>query len=259
MNIAVGGAYRGVLAASDLRPHCRRMNELLDEVAVRVLGSLMEKELITPDNYPLTLKALTAACNQTSSRDPVMKLDETEVTRALERLAQQSLARGIHPSHGRVMRYRHEIGEKLHLHRPERALLSVLMLRGPQTPGELRTRTARAEEFVDPSHVEIVLDSLATLSTPLVTALSRRPGQKEVRYTHLLAGPVSSEDHGSVAADAPPSADPQPSSGPPEREEAPAGSGENGRVQALEQEVASLRDQFAELRSQFEAFRRQFE
>ena len=167
------------------------MDEPLDEVAVRVLGSLMEKELTTPDNYPLTLKALTSACNQTSSREPVMALDEATVSRSLDGLQSRSLARGIHRGDARVMRYRQEIGERLHLHRPELAVLSVLMLRGSQTPGEIKTRTARAFEFVDPSHVEVTLESLATLDPPLVAALPRRSGQKEVRYAHLLAGPPS--------------------------------------------------------------------
>lgn len=218
------------------------MDEPLDDVAVRVLGSLMEKELTTPDNYPLTLKALTAACNQASSRDPVMQLDEATVSRSLKDLAERSLARGIHRSDARVMRYRQEIGEKLHLHRPELAALSVLMLRGAQTPGEIKTRTARAFEFVDPSHVEVTLDSLATLSTPLVTALPRRPGQKEVRYVHLLGGAPSAE---------------APEEGV--EREGPRRATPDDRVGELEREVGSLRDEVAELRTQFEAFRRQFE
>ncbi|MGD8322243.1 MAG: YceH family protein [Gemmatimonadota bacterium] len=218
------------------------MDEPLDEVGVRVLGSLMEKELTTPDNYPLTLKALTAACNQTSSRDPVMKLDEATVSRSLDDLQARSLARGIHRGDARVMRYRQEIGERLHLHRPELAVLSVLMLRGPQTPGEIKTRTARAFEFVDPSHVEVTLESLAALSTPLVEALARRPGQKEVRYAHLLAGPPDErapEERRTREGPPPPSA--------------------TGRVEELSRELASLRDEVAELRAQFDAFRRQFE
>ncbi len=218
------------------------MDESLDEVGVRVLGSLVEKELTTPDNYPLTLKALTAACNQTSSRDPVMDLAEATVSRSLDDLQRRSLARGIHRGGTRVMRYRQEIGERLHLHRPELAVLSVLMLRGPQTPGEIKTRTARAFEFVDPSHVEVTLESLAALSTPLVAALPMSSGQKEVRYAHLLAGP--------------------PEEGVPEegrtREGSPRPSA-IGRVEELERELGSLRDDVAELRAQFDAFRRQFE
>lgn len=218
------------------------MDEPLDHVAVRVLGCLLEKELTTPDHYPLTLNALVAACNQTSSRDPVMELDEATVERGLADLADRRLARGIHRGSGRVMRYRQEIGERLSLHVPERAVLSVLMLRGSQTAGEIRSRTARAFEFVDASHVEIVLDALANLSTPLVTALPLRPGQKEVRHAHLLGGPPS-EDAEEAA---------------PDRRGAgttPA----TDRVEALEQEVASLREELAELHAEFRAFRAQFE
>jgi uncharacterized protein YceH (UPF0502 family) len=218
------------------------MDEPLDEVAARVLGSLMEKELTTPDNYPLTLKALTAACNQSSSRDPVMDLDEEAVRGGLERLAERSFARGIHRGDARVMRYRQEIGERMHLHQPELAVLSVLMLRGAQTAGEIKTRTARAFEFVDPSHVEITLDAMAALEPPLVTALPRRPGQKEVRYAHLLAGP--------------------PSADPPEGSEAPGptrSSAAADRVERIEEEVRALREEVAELRAELRAFRRQFE
>lgn len=218
------------------------MDEPLDDVGARVLGSLIEKELTTPANYPLTLKALTAACNQTSSRDPVMKLDEATVTRALDDLQSRSLARGIHPSDGRVMRYRQEIGERLHLHRPELAVLSVLILRGPQTAGEIKTRTTRAFEFVAPSHVEVTLDSMADLSRPLVAALPRRPGQKEVRYTHLLSGPPSEED--AVVEHTTPTASPRPDA--------------TDRVGELERDLASLRHEVAALTAEFDAFRGQF-
>jgi uncharacterized protein YceH (UPF0502 family) len=218
------------------------MDEPLDEVGVRVLGSLIEKELTTPDNYPLTLKALTAACNQTSSRDPVMEMDEATVSRTLDELQMRSLARGIHRGDARVMRYRQEIGERMHLHRPELAALSVLMLRGPQTAGEIKTRTARAFEFVAPSHVEVTLESMADLSTPLVAALPRRPGQKEVRYTHLLSGhPPEEVEEGRATAGDPPR---------------PAAT---DRVGELERELGSLRDEMTALKAQFEAFRRQFE
>lgn len=218
------------------------MEEPLDEIAVRVLGSLLEKKLTTPDHYPLTLNALVAACNQSSSRDPVMELDEAAVARGLEELARRSLARGVRPADARVMRYREEIGEKLHLHRPELAALSVLLLRGPQTAGEIRTRTARAFEFVDPSHVEIILDALAALDPPLVTVLPRGPGQKEPRYTHLLAGPPTVDD---------PEAGP-----PPSREPSPPA---DGGVEELRRELDELRAEVADLRARFQAFRGQFE
>jgi uncharacterized protein YceH (UPF0502 family) len=218
------------------------MDETLDDVGVRVLGSLVEKELTTPDNYPLTLNALIASCNQSSSREPVMELDEATVARSLEDLQRRSLVREVRKEGSRVMRYRQEIGEFLHLHRPERAVLSVLMLRGPQTPGEIKARTARAFEFVDPRHVELTLESLAELSTPLVTPLPRRPGQKEIRYAHMLAGPPEREDPREDAA----------SQETPRR-------ASSDRIEALELEVRALRREVAELRAELDAFRRTFE
>lgn len=210
----------------------------LDDVSVRVLGSLIEKELTTPDNYPLTLNALTAACNQTSNREPVLDLDERTVAQALDDLAQRSLARAVHRSDSRVKRYRHLLSETLHLHQQENALLCVLMLRGPQTAGELRTRTARMFEFLELAHVEITLQSLMTLNTPLVAQLPRQAGQKEVRYAHLLAGepPVhvaEKAERGSTSAAT--------------------------RIEALEEQMSALRNEMAELRAQFEEFSRQFQ
>ena len=216
--------------------------EPLDPVGLRVLGSLIEKEFATPDNYPLTLKALTAACNQASNRDPVMELDETAVLRSLDDLAARGFARGVHRGDARVMRYREEVREKLHLHQPELAILAVLLLRGPQTVGEIKARTNRLFDFIDLSHVEITLDALATLSTPLVTGLPRQPGQKEIRWTHLLAGPPDDQAPGDAEV-------------PPPARRAAA----SDRVEALEQEVATLREEVAELRAQLDAFRRQFE
>ena len=220
------------------------MDEPLDEIGVRVLGALMEKEITTPDNYPLTLNALKAACNQTSNREPVMALSEDDVSRALDDLARRKLARGVHRGDGRSMRYRQEIGEALHLHEPERAVLGVLMLRGPQTVGEIRTRTARMAEFADLRHVEITLESLSALPTPLVRQLPRRPGQKEVRWAHLLSGEPPAETSEEDVARAPGTM----------RE--PVGS---ERIEGLEAEIRSVREEVAELRAQLEAFRRQFE
>jgi uncharacterized protein YceH (UPF0502 family) len=217
------------------------MDERLGDVGARVLGSLMEKELTTPDNYPLTLNALIAACNQSSSRDPVMELDEATVARSLEDLQRRSLVRKVRKEGSRALRYQQDIGELLHLHRPERAVLSVLMLRGPQTPGEIRTRTARAFEFVDPRHVEITLESLAELSTPLVTALSRRPGQKEIRYAHLLAGPPEQENPREDAVS-----------------QKTTRRSSSDRIEELELEVRALRQEVAELRAELDAFRRTF-
>lgn len=208
----------------------------IDAVGVRVLGALIEKEATTPDNYPLTLNSLTAACNQTSNREPVMQLEEAAVLDVVKQLEQRSLVRSVHRSDSRVRRYRHALADTLHLHPPELAALCVLMLRGPQTLGEIRTRTARLFEFLDLKHVEITLDGLATLPTPLAAQLPRHPGQKEVRYAHLLSGEPVPEVQASPGKEA----------------------AEPGRVEALEQEVAQLRAELAELKGRFEAFQEQF-
>lgn len=218
------------------------VNEPLDPVAVRILGALVEKEFTTPDNYPLSLNALTAACNQASNRDPVMDLDEAAVAAALKELIRRSLAREVHRSDSRVKRYRHLLSDTLHMHPPEMAALCVLLLRGPQTVGEIKGRTGRMFEFIDLAHVEITLDSLVTFSTPLAAPLPRQPGQKEVRYAHTLAGepqPFEPPARGNVTAAETPT---QPD-----------------RVDALEQELAALRAEMAELRAQFDAFRREFQ
>ena len=217
---------------------CSSMESPLDMVSVRVLGSLIEKEITTPDNYPLTLNALTAACNQTSNRDPVMDLDEATVSRSLDDLAHRSLARGVHRGDSRVMRYRHRMAETLNLHPAEIAVMCVLMLRGIQTVGEIRTRTARMFEFNDLAHVDVTLQALMTLSPPLVAQLPRRPGQKEVRYAQLLSGEPQLS-----ATEQPPALDP----------DVP------GRIEILEQDVSSLRTELAELRARFEEFRREFQ
>ena len=214
------------------------MDSPLDVVAVRVLGSLIEKEITTPDNYPLTLNALVAACSQTSNRDPVLAVDEASVSKSLDELARRSLVRGVHRSDSRVMRYRHLMAESMKLHPAETAVLCVLMLRGAQTVGEIRTRTARLFEFVDLTHVDVTLKALMTLPTPLVAQMPRRPGQKEVRYAHLLAGEPQIE-----TTDLVPTADPV----------------ETDRIEALEAAVDSLRAELAEMRARFEDFRREFQ
>jgi uncharacterized protein len=212
----------------------------LDVIAVRVLGSLVEKEITTPDNYPLTLNALTAACNQASNRDPVLRLDEAAVLASLDELGRRALVRAVHRSDSRVRRYRHLLAESLKLHPAEIAVMCVLMLRGAQTAGEIRTRTVRLFEFVDVAHVDITLQALMTLTTPLVAQLPRRPGQKEVRYAHLLAGEPEAR---SEAAE----------QGPAEELVQPS------RIDALEDAVTSLRGEVAELRGLLQDFRRQFE
>jgi uncharacterized protein len=224
------------------------MESTLDPVEVRILGSLVEKEMTTPDNYPLTLNALTTACNQASNRDPVLDLDAATVATSLEGLARKSLVRPVHRSDTRAKRYRHLLSESLNLHPAEIAVMGVLMLRGAQTAGEIRTRTARLHEFRDLPHVEVTLESLMTLSTPLVAQLPRQPGQKEARFAHLLSGEpgpdtrATPEDRGDAG-------EPGPSVAAP-----PA-----GRVEALEEAVASLRAEVAELRGMLEEFRQAFE
>ena len=215
------------------------METPLDPAAVRILGSLIEKEITTPDTYPLTLNAVVAACNQSSNRDPVMALDEPTVAHTLAELARRGFAREVHRSDSRAKRYRQTLAEALSLHPAETAVMCVLMLRGPQTPGEIRTRTTRLFEFRDVPHVEVTLQSLATLSDPLVLQLPRRPGQKEVRYTHLLSGEPQAE------------AEPAPGAAPAARVDAAP------RVGALEAEVASLRAEVAQLRALLQEVRRE--
>ena len=160
----------------------------LDPVEGRVVGSLIEKQLTTPQQYPLSLNSLTLACNQTSNRDPVATYDEADVQSALDSLKAKGLVRFVLPSHGRsVVRYRHVMDEKLALDARQMSLLGVLLLRGPQTVGELRTRTERMADFGGIGEVESDLEGLTKWEEPLVRKLERRPGQKEERWTQLLS------------------------------------------------------------------------
>lgn len=172
----------------------------LDSIEQRVIGSLLEKERTVPDTYPMTLNGLRTACNQTSGREPVMAVTDGDVTIALDRLRSLGLTRVLHPSHGaRQPKFRQVLDEVLRLDGGERAILTVLLLRGAQTPGELRSRSDRLHAFGDLGEVEQALTSLASRPDPLVTELDRRPGQKEQRWIHLL-GPVVLPV-GSVAAE----------------------------------------------------------
>ena len=162
----------------------------LDPIEQRVIGSLLEKERTVPDTYPMTLNGLRTACNQSSGRDPISHLTDLDVTTALDRLRSAGLTRVLHPSHGaRQPKYRQVLDEVLHLGDGERAVLTLLLLRGPQTPGELRSRGERLHRFDDLHEVESALASLRDRDEPLVEELARRPGQKEQRWVHLL-GPV---------------------------------------------------------------------
>jgi uncharacterized protein len=160
----------------------------LDPVEGRVVGSLIEKHLTTPQQYPLSLNSLTLACNQTSNRDPVVSYEEGEVQAALDSLKAKGLVRFVLPSHGRsVVRYRHVLDERLALDARQMSLIGVLLLRGPQTVGELRTRTERMADFDGIGSVESDLEGLTKWEEPLVQKLERRPGQKEERWTQLLS------------------------------------------------------------------------
>jgi len=210
----------------------------LDAIAVRILSALIEKEITTPDNYPLSLNALVAACNQTSAREPVMSLDEGIVNKTVNDLRQRSLVRAVQQSGSRVLKFRHLMVEALNLDGPELAAMCVLMLRGPQTPGEIKGRSNRLFDFPDLEKVESTLDALVNREKPLVARLARRPGQKDSRYAHLLSGDAPAEAPEAVT---------------------PSVVAENGRLEALEQAVNSLRAELVDLRTQMDDFRRQFQ
>jgi hypothetical protein len=214
----------------------------LDENEVRVLGALLEKEINTPDYYPLSLNALINACNQKSNRDPVMELDESAVRQALDSLNEKNLAGQVTSADSRVPKFAHRLQEVFNFDRRETAVLCVLLLRGPQTPGELRGRTERMYRFDDLGVVESALHRLMEREPPLVKKLARQPGTKESRYAHLLAGEV---EEWSVPAGLQPVAVP--------------GSQDEERIARLETEVENLRKEIADLRQDLEDFRKQFE
>jgi hypothetical protein len=217
---------------------------LLNHHEIRVLGSLIEKQLTTPEYYPLTLNALTAACNQKNNRNPVMSLTEGEVENALDSLREKNLAYVFHGSTSRVPKFKHVAPEVLQLNPAELAVMCVLMLSGPQTVGEIRTRSSRLYDFKGLEEVEETLRGLASRDAdPLVMKSPRQPGQKDARFTHLLAGQ-------------PPIEAPLESSAPPRtarREH------DVDRLNKLEGQVQVLTQQFEELAAQFEEFKKQFE
>jgi uncharacterized protein YceH (UPF0502 family) len=218
------------------------VNIILNEVKARVLGALLEKEITTPDYYPLSLNSLVNACNQKSNRDPVMNLDEESVRDALRTLHDNSLARSVSAADSRVTKYEHRLQEAFNFDRREAALFCELLLRGPQTPGELRTRAERMHEFDDLNEVQSALQRLMIREPPVVKVLARQPGTKESRYMHLLSG-----DANPVISTA-------------GREVTPASEREKmDGVSRLSSEVAELRRDVADLKQQFTAFRKQFE
>jgi len=214
----------------------------LTQTEARVLGCLVEKDLATPEYYPLTLNALTNACNQKSNRDPLMQLEETDVVHALDTLRRKQLAHqsaeGV-----RAAKYCHNLDGLLRLDPEEQAILAELLLRGPQTVGELRNRAERMCAVGDLQAVEELLINLADREVPLVMRLPRQPGRKEHRYTHLLAG---EPDIGPATSPTPVAA-------------RPAVLAEDDRISRLATEVAELRNEVAELSTQLAEFKSQFE
>ena len=218
------------------------MSTILSEIEIRVLGSLVEKQLTTPEYYPLTMNALTAACNQKSNRDPVMSLGETELQAAIDRLRDLSLVYLFYGSGSRTVKYKHMLPSVYELDPAGTAVMTVLMLRGPQTIGEIRDRSARLFDFRDLNEVQAALDDLTKRDEPLVVKLERQPGQKEARYAHLLSGEI---DVSKLPA-------------PTERSGGVAG-GANERMEKLEDEVERLSSELAEFKANFEEFRKQFD
>jgi uncharacterized protein YceH (UPF0502 family) len=208
----------------------------------RVLGALLEKEITTPDYYPLSLNSLVNACNQKSNRDPVMNVEEDSVRDALRTLQDNSLARSVSAVDSRVTKYEHRLQEAFNFDRREAALFCELLLRGPQTAGELRTRAERMHSFDDLSEAQSALQRLMNREPPLVKVLVRQPGTKESRYIHLLSG------------------DAKPVSSTAGREVPAALEGEKmDGFSRLSSEMAELRRDVADLKQQFAAFRKQFE
>lgn len=218
------------------------MEIILTNIEARVLGALIEKEITTPDYYPLSLNALINACNQKNNREPVMSLDEGAVRSALSSLQAKRLASPVNSADSRVTKYEHRLQEVFNFNRREIAVLCVLLLRGPQTVGELRGRSERMFHFEELSDVESTLQHLIERDPPLARALARQPGTKEPRYMHLLSGdtePVhASEENQELGTTEPHSRE---------------------RIAALETQVAELRRELSDLRQQFTALKAQFE
>ncbi len=219
------------------------MDFILDNVEARVLGALVEKDVTTPDYYPLSLNALVNACNQKNNRDPVMELDEEAVRPALESLQQKRLAGPARGADSRVAKYEHRMQEVFNFTRGETALICTLLLRGPQTPGELRGRAERLFRFEEICDVLSTLQRLMQREPPLVKALPRQSGTKEVRYAHLFCGDVEGDTEiiSSRSSAVSPAAE------------------RDGRMQRLEEELAGLRQRISDLERTLIEFRKQFE
>lgn len=214
------------------------MNEKLSAVEARILGSLIEKQLTTPEYYPLTLNALVAACNQKTNREPVTNFTDEQVEKALDDLRAKNLVYVFYGSTSRVPKYKHLLPQYYEINERETAIICVLMMRGAQTLGELRERTGRIYEFSGLGEVNETLDSLTKRENPLVSKLERQAGQKEARYIQLLT---------------------EESAHPVSAGKLPAISQENERIEKLEREVESLKNELNEFRQSFEDFKKQFE
>lgn len=216
------------------------MAEKLTEVETRILGALVEKQLTTPEYYPLTLNALVAACNQKTNREPVVFFTDETVTTALERLREKNVVYVFYGSTSRVAKYKHILPDVFETTEPETAILCVLMLRGAQTSGELRERTNRLYQFSGLGEVNETLEGLMQREEPLVARLERQPGQKEIRFAHLLSGEAAAQRQNVSTAN-------------------PLSNNQTERIEKLEGEIETLRQEISGLRQTFEEFRKQFE
>lgn len=218
------------------------MSMVLNEYELRTLGALVEKQIATPDYYPMTLNALVNACNQKNHRDPVVAYDEATVAKAIEGLREKNLAYVFHGAEARAPKYGHLFPKAFDLSEAEVPLMCVLILRGPQTPGELRARSQHLRAFESLAEVETLLQGLSLREEPLIVKLPRQPGSRESRFAHLLGGPVEMEQI---------EATPRASSS---AQQSQAG---NEKIAKLEEEVAALREELNELKRQFAEFKEQ--
>jgi uncharacterized protein YceH (UPF0502 family) len=218
------------------------MPEILTETEARILGSLVEKQLTTPEYYPLTLNALVNACNQKNNREPVVSYDEHTVNTAIEILRDRNLVYVFYGSTSRVPKYKHMLPSVYELESPEVAVIAVMLLRGAQTLGELRTRTERLHSFSGLGEIQETLDALARREDPLIVKLPVQPGQKEARFMHLMSGPIDVETFAAAVAATP-----------------RRGSVDEERIVKLEEEVTTLRSEVDALKETFEEFKKQFE
>jgi uncharacterized protein len=218
------------------------LNATLNEYELRALGAMVEKHIATPDYYPMTLNALVNACNQKNHRDPVVSYDETIVAKALDGLREKNLAYVFHGSEARAPKYGHLFPKAFDLSEAETPLMCVLILRGPQTSGELRSRTQHLRSFGSLAEVETLLQELSLREEPLIVKLPRQPGSRESRFAHLLGGPVEMEQ-----SEAPPHLAPS----------VLQRHSENDKIAKLEEEIASLRMELSDLKQQFAELKRE--